>query len=176
MMKYSGKWVAVLLAVFTMAACASEPKNFEEELRQVYQAERGFFYIKVPPALLTLALKAADDNEMSEFFNNARQVGIISFGEGFHVSEYPEIVSNLEDMLRRYQYEDLISISDTDKRIIMKIKENNGRATELVAIVSEASSPVIALTLSGDIDIKTIVAMASDLNFNQFLEMRSMGN
>jgi hypothetical protein len=166
---------AILLILLAFSACTTEPRSFEEELRKVYQDKKGFFYIKVPPALLTLALKAADDEEMLQFFKNARQVGIISFGDGFPATENPDLVKNLEEMLARYDYEDLISISDTEKQIIMKIREDNGSVNELVAIVSQTDSPLITLTLSGEIDIQTIVHMAADFNFDRFMEMQSMG-
>jgi hypothetical protein len=165
----------ILLVFFALSACTTEPRSFEEEIRKVYQNQKGFFYIKVPPALLSLALKAADDEEMLKFFKNARQVGIISFGDGITATETPGLVKNLEEMLARYDYEDLISISDHEKRIIMKIKEDNGSVNELVAIVSQTDSPLITLTLSGEIDIQTIVHMAADFNFDRFLQMQSMG-
>lgn len=166
---------AILLILLAFSACTTEPGSFEEEIRKVYQDQKGFFYIKVPPALLSLALKAADDEEMLQFFKNARQVGIISFGDGFPATENPDLVKNLEEMLARYDYEDLISISDTDKQIIMKIREDNGSVNELVAIVSQTDSPLITLTLSGEIDIQTIVQMAADFNFDRFLQIQSMG-
>lgn len=166
---------AILLILLAFSACTTEPRSFEEEIRKVYQDQKGFFYIKVPPALLSLALKAADDEEMLQFFKNARQVGLISFGDGFPATENPDLVKNLEEMLARYDYEDLISISDTDKQIIMKIREDNGSVNELVAIVSQTDSPLITLTLSGEIDIQTIVQMAADFNFDRFLQIQSMG-
>jgi hypothetical protein len=164
-----------LLFLLAFSACTTEPRSFEEEIRKEYQNQKGFFYIKVPPALLSLALKAADDPEMLQFFKNARQVGIISFGDGFPASENPVLVKKLEEMLERYEYEHLISISDNEKQIIMKIREDNGSVNELVVIVSQTESPLITLTLSGEIDIQTIVHMAADFNFDRFLQMQSMG-
>jgi hypothetical protein len=166
---------AILLILLVFSGCTTEPRSFEEEIRKVYQNQKGFFYIKVPPALLSLALRATDDAEMVQFFRNARQVGIISFGDGLPASENHLIVKNLEEMLTRYEYEDLISISDKDKQIIMKIREHNGTVNELVTIVSQTDSPLITLTLSGEIDIQTIVHMAADFNFDRFLQMQSMG-
>jgi hypothetical protein len=165
----------ILLIILAFSACITEPRSFEEEIRKVYQNQKGFFYIKVPPALLTLALKAADDEEMLQFFKNARQVGIISFGDGFLPSENHGLAKDIEEMLIRYNYEDLIRISDNEKQIIMKIKEDNGNVNELVTIISRTDSPLITLTLSGDIDIQTIVHMAADFNFDRFLQMQSMG-
>ncbi len=161
--------------LFVFAACSSEPKSFEEEVRQSYQGERGFFFIKVPPALLTLALKIADDNEMTEFFGDARQVGIISFGEGFPSSENPALVKILEEMLGRWEYEDLMKISDADRTISMKMKEEGGDVTELVTIVSQTGGPVMALTLSGKINLQTVVTMAADFDFEKLLQMQGMG-
>jgi hypothetical protein len=165
----------IILILLAYSACNTEPRSFEEEIRKDYQNQKGFFYIKVPPALLSLALKAADDEEMLQFFKNARQVGIISFGDGFPATENPDLIIKLEEMLARYEYEDLIRISDSDKTIIMKIREDNGSVNELITIVSQTDTPLITLTLSGEIDIQTIVSMAADFNFDRFLHMQSMG-
>ncbi|TVR70820.1 MAG: DUF4252 domain-containing protein [Marinilabiliales bacterium] len=156
-------------------ACTSEPKSFEDEVRHLYQDNRGFFYLKIPPALLTLALSVADDPGMNRFFGDARQVGLISFGEGIPASESKEIIRNLEEMLTRYQYEELIRISDSGRLINMRMKENSGRVTDLVTIISETDGQLMAITLSGDIDIEQIVMMAADFDFGQLMELRAMG-
>lgn len=168
-------FIYFMAILFVFAACTSEPKSFEEDIRQAYQDERGFFFIKVPPALLTLALKIADDSEMTEFFGDARQVGIISFGEGFPTSENPVLVQTLEEMLGRWDYEDLMKISDADRTISMKMKEDGGDVTELVTIVSQTGGPVMALTLSGKINLQTVVTMAADFDFEKLLQMQGMG-
>lgn len=167
--------IAALSLMIAVFACSSEPRNFEEEVRHIYQNERGFFYLKIPPAILSLALKMADDQEMTDFFGDAKQVGIITFGEGFPVSRNPEIVKTLEEILVRHDYEDLIRISDQDRMISMKIKENNGKATELVTIISETSGTVMALTLSGEINIQTVVKMSADFDYDLLMQMQGMG-
>lgn len=168
-------FIAAIILIIVIAACSSEPKNFEEEVRNIYQDERGFFYLKIPPAILSLAIKMADDQEMTDFFGDAKQVGIFSFGEGFPVSKNPEIVRNLEEILARHDYEDLIRISDQDRLISMKIKGNNGKATELVTIISETAGTVMALTLSGEINIQTVVQMAADFDYDVLMQMQGMG-
>ena len=159
----------------TIAGCSSEPRSFEEELRQAYQHDKGFYYLKVPPALLSLALQITDDQELIDFFGDARQVGIISFGESMHSIENDELVRSLEDLLIKYEYEDLIRISDQDRLISMKVKEDMGNITELVAIVSQTEGPVMAMTLSGEINLQTIVKMAADFDYDRLMQMQGMG-
>jgi hypothetical protein len=175
-MKHQPRYLIIAIAlIIGVAACSSEPRNFEEEVRHIYQNERGFFYLKIPPAILSLALKMADDQEMTDFFGDAKQVGIITFGEGFPVSKNPEIVNTLEEILARHDYEDLIRISDQDRLISMKIKENDGKATELVTIISETAGQVMALTLSGEINIQTVVKMVADFDHDMLMQMQGMG-
>ena len=153
--------------------CSREPASFEEEVRMTYQNKRGFFYIKVPPALLTLVLKSAGDKNIPEFLGNARQVGIIAFGEGFPAAKNTELVTSLEEMINRYDYEDLITISDHESRISMKLKEEKGKVSELIILVSKPGESVMVLTLSGDIDIQTVAGLAADFDYGQLLEMQS---
>jgi hypothetical protein len=167
--------LAALSFTFAFASCTSEPRSFEEEVRHVYRNDRGFMYIKIPPALLTLALNMIDDKDMADFFGDARQVGIITFSDEFSDNESNELVKNLEEMLTRYGFEYLIRISDSGKLISMKIKESNGKVTDLVTIVSENPGPVTAITLSGEIDVQSIVRMASELDYNKLLDISSMG-
>ena len=174
-MNHQPPFIIVALALMiAFTACSSEPKNFEEEVRHIYQNERGFFYLKIPPAILSLALKMADDQEMTDFFGDAKQVGIISFGEGFPVSRNPEIINTLEEILARHDYEELIRISDQDRLISMKIKENSGKATELVTIISETAGTVMAVTLSGEINTQAVVKMAADFDYDLLMQMHGM--
>jgi hypothetical protein len=170
-----GNFLLLFLIIIAVLACKTEPRSFEEEVRHHYNGERGFFYIKVPPALLTLVLRATDDREMHEFFKNARQVGVISFGDGFYESDRNDLVNNLEEMLNRHRYDDLITISEKDRKIILKIREQDGSVSELVAIVSQSDSPLLALTLSGEINIQTIASMASGFDYNKLLQLQSVG-
>lgn len=159
-----------------ITACKTGADSFDDEVRKTYQHEKGFFYLKVPPALLTLALRSMDDQEIMDFFGDARQVGIISFGEDFSDRENHDLFISLEEMLTRYEYEDLIRISDMERTVSMKIKENQGKVTDLVTVISQKASPVMAITLSGEIDIQTIASMAADFDYNKLLDMQAMGN
>jgi hypothetical protein len=168
-------FLLILSILVAVSACKTGPRNFEEEVRHLYNGKRGFFFIKIPPALLTLVLRATDDKEMHDFFKNARQVGVISFGEGFHESQRNDLVNNLEDMLNRHRYDDLITISEKDRKIILKIREQEGVISELVAIVSQSDSPLLALTLSGEINLETIAGMAAGFDYSKLLELQSVG-
>lgn len=171
-MRYLLPAISLLVA---LTACKTEPENFDDEVRQTYQHEKGFFYVKIPPSLLTLVLRSIDDQEIVDFFGDAHQVGIITFGEKFSDEENRNIFVSLEEMLTRYEYDDLIRLSDKEKTISLKIKENQGKVTELVTIVSQKASPVMALTLSGEIDIQTVVGLAADFDYDKILKMQEMG-
>lgn len=168
--------IALWLAALMMAAlsCSREPSSFEEELRHTYKDERGFFYLKVPPALMRLVMNVENDKEMLEVLGNARQVGIISFGEGFPVSKNPELLQNLEGMMYRYNYEDLIKINEQGREINVKIRENNGNVTDLITLISQPEDQVMLFTISGDIDISTVVEMASLFDYGNLIRVQSM--
>ena len=167
--------LALAGALLLISACSPDPKTFEDEVRHLYQDRRGFMYIRIPPALLTLALRAADDPGMTRFFGDARQVGLISFGEEYSREDNAAIIRTLEELLVKYQYEDLIRISDSEKLISMKMKESGNRVTDMVTIISEREGPLMAVTLSGDIDIQQIVLMASEFDFSRLMELQAMG-
>lgn len=164
--------VIFLLAAIT--GCKTGPESFDDEVRKTYQHEKGFFYLKVPPALLTMALRSMDDQEIMDLFGDARQVGVISFGENFSDTDNHDLFTSLEEMLTRYEYEDMISISDMERTVSVKIKENQGKVTDMVTVISQKASPVMAITLSGEIDIQTIASMAADFDYNKLLEIQSM--
>ncbi|MFO7924727.1 MAG: DUF4252 domain-containing protein [Bacteroidales bacterium] len=171
------RYLTAALFLLTIAvSCTSEPKkSFEDEVRHLYQDERGFFYIKIPPALLTLGLKMTEDQEMIDFFGDASQVGILSFGEGIEGVENPALVKILEDMLSRYDYEDLIRIADQDRIVSIKIKESSSKISDMVTIVSETQGQVMAITLSGEINIETVLEMAADFDYDMLMNMHAMG-
>lgn len=166
--------IAFLFLTTAVTACKTEPLNFEEEVRQVYQNKKGFIYLKVPPVLLSIAMKSSDDNEMLDFFGNARQVGIIVLGEGFPDPDNPELLKNLEEMLNRYLYQDVISISEIDRFISLKIKEGDGRIVEVVTLISQSGSPVVIITMSGEIDVHSVVNMVADLDFDRIMKIQGM--
>jgi hypothetical protein len=171
-----GRYLSVIISLLILfTACTSEPKNFEEEVRQVFHGTRGFYYVKIPPALLTLVLKMADDNDMTAFFGDARQVGIISFGEALSEGKNHELVKELEQMLYKYDYEELIRITDAGRIVSMNIREENGKISELVAILSQNPGPVTGITLSGEIDIQKIVQLAAELDFDKLMQIPEVG-
>ncbi len=165
----------LLSLMILLPACTNEPRSFEEEVRHVYHGQRGFYYVKIPPALLTLVLKMSDDKDMIDFFGDARQVGIITFGEGLSEGKNHELVKNLEQMLDKYEFEELIRISDGGRLISMQIREQGGTVTDLVAILSQNPGPVTGITLSGEIDIQTIVKLVADLDFDRLMQLQEMG-
>jgi hypothetical protein len=175
-MSYSKNFLrAVFLLMIVISSCSSDPQTFEEEVRHVYQRQKGFYFIKIPPALLSVVVRATEDQGMIDFFGDARQVGIISFGEERPDDENNKLVKSLEEMLGRYDFEDLIRISDSEKSISIKIKENNGKVTDLVTIVSGKPGPVTAITLSGEIDVETIIKAAGDFDYDMLMRMPGIG-
>ena len=161
--------------IILLPACTREPKSFEDEVRHVFQGTRGFYYVKIPPALLTLVLKTAGDKDLIDFFGNARQVGIISFGEALPEGKNHELVKDLEQMLDKYDFEELIRISDSGQLISMKIRQEGGKISELVAILSQNPGPVTGITLSGEIDVQTIVRLAAGMDFEKLMQLHAIG-
>lgn len=158
-----------------LPACSTDPQTFEEEVRHVYKRQKGFYFIKIPPALLSLALQATGDQDMIDFFGDAGQVGVISFGAERSEDENNKLVKALEEMLDRYDFEDLMRISDSEKLISMNIKENNGKVTDLVTIVSGKPGALTAITLSGEIDVQTIIKVAADFDYDLLMRMSGIG-
>jgi hypothetical protein len=169
----------ILLTVFLsllilFPACKNEPQTFEEELRHVFKGTRGFYYVKIPPALLNLVLKASDDKEMIDFFGNARQVGIISFGKELSEGKNLELVKDLDQMLEKYEFEELIRISDSGRLVTIKIREHGGSISDLVAIISQNPGTVTGITLSGEIDIQTIIKLAAEMDFDKLMQLQEI--
>jgi hypothetical protein len=175
MHRFTQFFAGLFSILILLPACSNEPKSFEDEVRHVFQGTRGFYYVKIPPALLTLVLKMTDDKDLIDFFGNARQVGIISFGEALSEGKNNELVKDLEQMLDRYDFEELIRISDSGQLISMKIRQEDGRISELVAILSQNPGPVTGITLSGEIDVQTIVRLAADMDFDKLMQLHEIG-
>lgn len=152
-----------------LIGCNRPPRSFSEAMSDKYQGDKSYFHAKIPPALLQLVLKDEEAGEMSNLLKDLNQVGVMSIGSSS--DENKEALHNeMAQWLSHFQYEDLLTIAESGRKVSFKLLEKNGQVQELMAIIANTDG-VMIISLYGKLDMKQVMSLTQELNTEVFRGM-----
>lgn len=70
----------------------------------------------------------------------------------------------LLDILPRKEYQELMVVKEADEDVVFLIKENQGKVTEFLLVVSSKDGDDALIVITGNIDMESISSIASGLD------------
>lgn len=163
--------LSFIIGIFLIAliGCNRPPRSFSEAMSDKYRGDKNFFHIKVPPALLHIALKDEVAGEMSNLLKDINQVGVMAIGK--NSNETGEALNvEIAEWVNHFQYEDLLTFAEGGRKMSFKTLTKNDQVHELMAIVND-SQGVMIISLYGKLDMKQVMSMTKELNTEIFREL-----
>ena len=159
----------IIIFLAGLIGCNRPPRSFSEAMADKYQGNKNFFHIKVPPALLHIVIKDEEAGEMGLLLKDINQVGVMSIGN--KSAETKEILDGeIAEWLNYFQYEDLLTIAESGRKMSFKIRTKDRQVHELMASVADSES-VMIISLYGKLDMKQVMSLTQELNTEVFRGM-----
>lgn len=151
-------WVLMMFTLTAFTQQSAVDKVFDK-----YSGKEGYTTVYISSFMFNLLNSLeADDPEYNKFKKATSGITSIKIltqdGRG-SASFGKELLS----MLPRSEYKELMVVKDQEEEVLFLAKENGGRISEFLLIVSGGGEDAL-IVIQGDIDLESISSIASGLN------------
>ena len=164
--------IYILSAVVVTAffACESQ-KKVSDILYEKYSGQPGFTMIALPPNFVD---KFVDDEqvEQQELLEQVRDLRLMIFDDEIAGHEDKSVYAEVEKLMDKRNFEDLMSINKNGSRITVKIHQKNDIVREMHVLVKGEDKFFIA-SLVGRIDMNQIGETMNEIDFDDFGDIQN---
>ena len=138
-------------------------KSAVDKVFDKYSGKDGYTTVYISSFMFNMLNSLeSDDPEYNEFKKATAGINSIKIltQEG---GDSEAFGAELLDMLPRSEYQEMMVVKDQDEDVLFLAREENGRITEFLLIVSGGGDDAL-IAITGDIDLESISKIASGLD------------
>ena len=150
--------ILMMLSLGVIAQKSAVDKVFDK-----YNGKDGYTTVYISSFMFNMLNSLeTDDPEYNEFKKATAGINSIKIltQEG---GDSEAFGAELLDMLPRSEYQEMMVVKDQDEDVLFLAREENGRITEFLLIVSGGGDDAL-IAITGDIDLESISKIASGLD------------
>jgi len=150
-----------ILMMFSLSVIAQ--KSAVDKVFDKYNGKDGYTTVYISSFMFNMLNSLeTDDPEYNEFKKATAGINSIKIltQEG---GDSEAFGAELLEMLPRSEYQEMMVVKDQDEDVLFLAREENGRITEFLLIVSGGGDDAL-IAITGDIDLESISKIASGLD------------
>ena len=154
----------VIAGMFFLLGMASFGQNSTvDKIFDKYSGREGYTTVYISSFMFNLLNRLeVDDPEYDEFKRATSGISSIKIlaQDGAGSESFGK---ELLEMLPRSEYQEMMKVKDQEEEVLFLAKEEGGKITEFLLIVSGGSEDVL-IAIQGDIDMESLSSIASGLD------------
>lgn len=155
--------------ITALAACESQ-KKVSDIIFQKYSDQPGFSMIALPPNFVDKFVDE-EQKEQKELLNQVRDFRLMTFNDEIIGKKDKSVYSEVEKLLEKRNFEDLMSINKDGSKITVKVHQKKDIVREMHVLVKGEENFFIA-SLVGRIDLNQINKTMNNLDLKQFGDLQ----
>jgi len=154
--------INVLMLGLLVSLAGFSQQNTADKFFEKYAGKEGFTTVNINGNLLKLVSNFSDDNEVDPLLMTIESVKILSAEDKVNSPDfYEEIMKDLP----QNNYEELMTVRDSDQRVKIMVKEKNGVINELL-LVAGGDNDNALIIIRGSIPMKELNHLSRSLNMD----------
>lgn len=153
----------LMFTLLTMGQNSAVDKVFDK-----YSGKEGYTTVYISSFMFNMLNSLeTDDPEFDEFkkaTSGIKSIKILTQEGGNSVAFGAELL----EMLPRSEYQEMMVVKDQDEDVLFLAREEGGKITEFLLIVSSGDGEDVLIAIQGDIDLESISSIASGLDMPGF--------
>ena len=150
-------------------ACESQ-KKVSDVIYDKYNDQSGFSMIALPPNFVDNFVEEGK-KEQKDLLNQIRDLRLMTFDDEVDGKEGKSIYTDIDKLLDKRGFEELVSINKDGFKITVQVKQNKDIVREMHVLVKGEEKFFIA-SLIGRIDLNTITEAMNNVDFEDFGELK----
>ncbi len=157
------KQLFITVLLLLVGAGAFGQKSPVDRIFDKYSGKEGYTTVYISSFMFNLLSSIDSDDPEYEEFKKATG-GIKSLRILTQESnDAAPFGAELLEMLPRQEYQELMKVKDTEEEVLFLAKEEGGRITEFLLIVSGGDDDVL-IAIQGDIDMESLSSIAAGMD------------
>jgi hypothetical protein len=153
----------IMFTLLTMGQTSAVDKVFDK-----YSGKEGYTTVYISSFMFNMLNSLeTDDPEFDEFkkaTSGIKSIKILTQEGGNSVAFGAELL----EMLPRSEYQEMMVVKDQDEDVLFLAREEGGKITEFLLIVSSGDGEDVLIAIQGDIDLESIASIAAGLDMPGF--------
>jgi len=159
--------IMIALMLFS-TSCASGPEPVADKVLKSYESQPGVLAFRLPPAMVNVAVSASADEELKDFLKGMETIKVMVMGnEDGKKKDFGKINNRISKELDGIGFEDLVAINREGSKVLIKVYDQGEKTTDAVILI-RGEGGFVALSLTGDIDLKELAKMAYKVHAEDF--------
>ena len=153
----------IMFTLLTMGQTSAVDKVFDK-----YSGKEGYTTVYISSFMFNMLNSLeTDDPEFDEFKKataGIKSIKILTQDGGDSEAFGKELL----EMLPRSEYQEMMVVKDQDEDVLFLAREEGGKITEFLLIVSGGDGEDVLIAIQGDIDLESIASIAAGLDMPGF--------
>jgi hypothetical protein len=159
------KTIMVILFAFLSLAVSSQQMSINDIISK-FEGKEGVTTVVLSKDMMELASNVKSDN--ADFGNFIKSISGIKILVLEHSSQSQrDSFATMVKMLPVSDYKDLMTVKEGNKLIKMVVKENKGKISDFLLLVTGDKEPVL-INITGNIDMKKLSSAGKNMNMTGF--------
>jgi hypothetical protein len=159
----------IMFTLLTMGQTSAVDKVFDK-----YSGKEGYTTVYISSFMFNMLNSLeTDDPEFDEFkkaTSGIKSIKILTQEGGNSVAFGAELL----EMLPRSEYQEMMVVKDQDEDVLFLAREEGGKITEFLLIVSSGDGEDVLIAIQGDIDLESIASIAAGLDMPGFENLEDL--
>jgi hypothetical protein len=168
------KKVMIILAMACMAGTVFAQKDPVSAAFEKYDGKEGFTVVTLSGDMLNMFTKAAEEKHDTTFQSKITSLRIlVREKEKVAGTTVPDFKAEVYDKLDKQAYKEMVTVKQSDQNVVILVKENGGRISELLLIVTGKDDNVV-IQAKGDMLLKEMADLGGKCQMQGFEQLKML--
>jgi hypothetical protein len=154
----------IIISVIAVLACTISAQSAVDKVFNKYAGKDGYTTVAINSFMFKfLSNIETNDPEYEEFkkaTSGIESIRILTQSGDGSVGFGKELIENLP----RKEYEELMVVKEVDEEVVFLVKEEDGKITEFLLVVSGDDGDDALIVITGNIDLESISSLTEGLD------------
>lgn len=168
------KKVMFILAMACFAGAAFAQKDPVSAAFDKYEGKEGYTVVSLSGDMLNMFSRAAEEKHDTTIQSKITSLRIlVRETVSANGSTAPDFKTEVYDKLDRQVYKEMMTVKESDKNVVMLCKENGGKISEFVLMVTGKKDNVL-IQAKGEMLLSEMADLGGKCNFKGFEQLKML--
>ena len=164
----------IILAMACFAGALFAQKDPVSAAFEKYDGKEGFTVVTLSGDMLNMFTKAAEEKHDTTFQSKITSLRIlVREKDKSNVAVMPDFKTEVYDKLDKQIYKEMVTVKQSDQNVVILVKENGGRISELLLMVTGKDDNVL-IQAKGDMLLKEMADLGGKCQMQGFEQLKML--